>query len=141
MTEMHVYSNVMILCITIDTPMHTVRSKQLTKANFEEPVQLTPTEEWLHCLTQHYKAIIANLNVKTLLPYLIKECLLTLNEQEQLESKLPYDQSLYLLRILQRKGSSGYRRFIKCLKEEKEHLGHEYLVDCLSLRSRESTEV
>lgn len=77
-------------------------------------------------------AIIANLNVKSLLPYLIKERLLTRDEQEHLESKLPYDQSCYLLSILQRKGNDGFKRFLKCLKEEKEHLGHEYLADHLS---------
>ena len=112
-------------------PMHAVRSKQLTKTNFVEPAQLTPTDEW-HCLTQYYMAIIANLNVKTLLPHLIKERLLTLDKQEQLESMSSYDQSRYLLRILQRKGNSGFKRFLKCLKEEKEHLGHEYLANCLS---------
>lgn len=119
--------------------MHVVRSKR-TKANFEEPAQLTPTDEW-HCLRQNYNTIIANLNVKTLLPHLIKERLLTLDEQEQLESKLPYDQSRYLLRILQRKGKGGFKLFLKCLKEEKEHLGHEYLAGCLSPSSREPIEV
>ena len=120
-----------------------VRSKQ-TKANFEEPGQLTQTDEW-HYLRQHYDTIIAHLNVKTLLPYLIKECLLTLDEQEQLQSKwlTACDQSHHLLLILQRKGNSGngFKRFLKCLKEEKEHLGHKYLADLLGLSSQEPIEV
>ena len=115
------------------------RLKQ-TKANFEEPDQLTPTNEWDY-LRPHYRRMIDNLNVRTLLPHLIDKGLLTLGEQEQLESMLSHDQNVYLLRILQRKGNGWFRLFLECLKEEKEHLGHKDLAICLGLSSQEPIEV
>ena len=94
------------------------------------------------CLRKHYKRIIQCLNMRALLPHLLEKGLLTDYEWENLEKLTAHEQSEYfILRILPRKGEEGFKRFLECLRAEKEHLGHHSLADVLYLNFQEYTLV
>ena len=94
--------------------------------------------EWRRCLKNHHDRLINCLNVNALLPHLDRKRLLTPSENEILYSMrtTPIEQASYLLRILPGKGENGFKLFLECLRDEKDHLGHEDLVKCLGLGSQ-----
>ena len=71
--------------------------------------------------------------MRMLLPHLLEKGLVSPYEHDTLDRMVPYDQNMYLLRILPGKGKDSFKRFLECLKDEKEHLGHKDLATCLSL--------
>ena len=123
------------------THMYPITTSQSCDLSRESPVELTmqPQEkkwesEW-SCLKEHHCKIIEYLNVNTLLPHLWAKGLLTPSEREMLDSMhlTPHKQARYLLKILPGKGRHGFKLFLECLRDEKDHLGHEELVKCLGL--------
>ena len=71
------------------------------------------------------------LDLSTLVPILNKYHLLTTNDNYILINPLipPVERASALLyKILPSKGPEVYETFVKCLQEEKEHLGHQELV-------------
>ena len=74
------------------------------------------------------------LDVSTLLPLLNKYLSMELDDNYILMNSLtpPTERAMALLyTMLPSKGPEAYVLFIKCLKEEKEHLGHQELVKLL----------
>lgn len=72
-------------------------------------------------------------NLDTLIPYLNEEGLLSQEDLSFLNNKL-YQQSHridYLIFSLPSKGSDAESRFMKCLENAKDHLGHEELLKIL----------
>ena len=72
--------------------------------------------------------------MNSLLPHLQRENLLTSEECDILIStqKTHFDKKQFLLSILPSKGENAYKRFIKCLSQDKEHSGHADLVKMLT---------
>lgn len=80
------------------------------------------------------------MNVQSLLPYLQAQELLTTHEYEKLtqavHSKTQSEQNHCLLRILPTKGEHAFERFLTCLAQADEHLGHQQLVTLLTRQTR-----
>ena len=77
------------------------------------------------------------LDFPTLIPLLNKHCLLTHAEGYDLANQLlsPTKRAnLLLYKILPSKGPGIFRLFLKCLKEEKQHMGHWTLVKLFTQR-------
>ena len=75
------------------------------------------------------------LDIDTLLPLLNKYQLLTQNNMYDLKNRLvaPRERAnLLVYHILPSKGPGGFTLFLKCLQEEKEHLGHLKLTQLFS---------
>ena len=91
------------------------------------------TNKWPPQLRDHCQVIVQSLNMEMLTTHLIQNELLTKAEYEKLAGQSSYNQSQYfVLTVLPNKGPSGFERFLKCLEEEKEHLGHQELFQLLS---------
>ena len=92
--------------------------------------KLESQKEWSECLSEHYFKIIEYLDVTSLLPHLWQKHLLTPTERDVLDSMraTPHEQNRYLIKILPGKGESGFKRFLECLRNDKDHLGHEDLL-------------
>lgn len=87
---------------------------------------------WPPLLKDNYDDFLQNVNLDALLPDLIKNSLLTLSESQELQcyKEMHRRQNQhFLLNVLPRKGRNGFKLFMKCLKAEKEHLGHRYLAE------------
>ena len=77
------------------------------------------------------------LNLTTLIPILNQYGLLTSSDTYTLQNPYipPNERSSALVyRILPTKGSGAFKKFIECLQEEKEHLGHQEWVKVLKCR-------
>ena len=96
-----------------------------TSSNMVEISQV----DFAKILQVHYTDLRALLNVKELIPLMRKHELLTAEECQDLLHK-PGDAEKIdqLVHILPRKGKLAYPKFIKCLKSEKQHLGHPEIV-------------
>ena len=86
---------------------------------------------WPPLFKQHCRVIMRNLNVEVLLPHLIENNLLTQDEYQELNRSKEPPQRYFLLSVLPRKGRNAFKAFLNCLKAEKEHLGHQELVELL----------
>ena len=66
------------------------------------------------------------INMVSLIPYLNKYGILTSEERFYLNnsSKSPSEKVNYLLQYLERKGEETVQKFLKALKDEREHSGH-----------------
>ena len=84
-------------------------------------------------LKKHQLELVQYINLQSLFPYLIREKLLTLDEQEMLlNTQFTRTQHiLKLLALLEKKGKYGYKSFLKALEEEPDHSGHKELVTLL----------
>ena len=94
----------------------------------------------------HYKLIlrenqpylVENINLMSLLPYLNAQHLLSDSEDEELQLRqVPeHDRIIRLLTILQKKGESGFRKFLVALEQASDHTPHheiaQRLKDCSS---------
>ena len=82
------------------------------------------------------------LHLMTLMP-LLRNCdLLTVADEDDLMNRQvpPAERAnKFVYHILPSKGPRGYRLFIKCLQEEKEHHGHQELVRLLTTPQGEDT--
>lgn len=83
--------------------------------------------QWPPPVTDHCHDIIQSLNMEMLTPHLLQNDLLAPPEYQQLDALgTSWKQAKYfLLNVLPTKGQDGFKRFMKCLKEEKEHSGHQ----------------
>ena len=84
------------------------------------------------------------LDFPTLIPLLNKHHLLTQADSYDLANQLlsPTKRAnLLLYKILPSKGPGAYRLFLKCLQEEKQHMGHRNLVKLFTLRKLFSSYV
>lgn len=72
--------------------------------------------------------------MEMLATHLIEKGLLTSGEYEELNSRSTnWKQNKYfVLDVLPKKGKEGFKRFLECLKDEKEHLGHQDLFHLLN---------
>ena len=76
------------------------------------------------------------LDLKTLIPYLYKHGLLTqdnLYDLKNLEVPTMERANALVYHILPSKGPGAFTKFVKCLEEEKEHMGHQTLVRLFTL--------
>ncbi len=89
-------------------------------------------EKFKLVLQKHNRELIECLNVRSLLPYLYEQELLTSDEYETLKMGTRNEQNQSLLHILPSKGEHACKRFLKCLTQAKEHLGHAQLATLLS---------
>ena len=86
---------------------------------------------WPPLFKQHCRVIMRSLNMGELLPHLIANNLLTQEEYQELNRSKELPQRYFLLSVLPRKGKNAFKAFLSCLKAEKEHLGHQELVELL----------
>lgn len=94
---------------------------------------------WPPQIKDNYEDILHSLNINTLLPDLLKNDLLTMREYQEInrDRDIPLRQNEhFLLTILPRKGRNAFDVFLKCLKAEKGHLGHQDLVEILCNEKR-----
>ena len=77
----------------------------------------------------HCSDIVQTLNMEMLTPHLLQNGLLAPSEYQELDALgTSWKQAKYfLLIVLPTKGEGGFKRFLKCLKEEREHSGHQDL--------------
>ena len=87
------------------------------------------TPQWLRPVMDHCPQIIQTLNMRILAPYLLQNGLLAPSEYQQLDALgTPRNQAQhFLINVLPTKGEEGLKKFLKCLKQETEHSGHQYL--------------
>ena len=123
-----------LLCNIVGTPMLEYPGTASRVQSYEPP----ESTDWSRCLKEHHRMIIEYLNVNALLPHLDEKCLLTRSESEVLYSMRmrPREQARHLLRILPGKGKDGFKLFLECLHDEKDHLGHKDLATCLGFSSQ-----
>ena len=86
---------------------------------------------WPPLFKRHCRDIMQSLNMGALLPHLIANNLLTQEEWQELNRSKELPQRFFLLSVLPRKGKNAFEVFLSCLKAEKEHLGHQELVELL----------
>ena len=94
-------------------------------------------------LSSKLPCVIDGINIGALVPFLRREQLLTDEETEILESqtKTTRDKALTLFTtIIETKGPTAHYKFASCLKEEKEHLTHQELLQDLLQPSSGSDE-
>lgn len=98
-------------------------------------------EKFKNSLKIFNKELTECLNVPTLIPFLYKQNLITGDDYDILNQpfRTKQDRNRYLLQILPSKGGDAFNRFIECLKDAEEHLGHQYLAEllekCTSLKT------
>ena len=103
------------------------------------PIPQAAADGWPPQLNENYDDFLQHLNMESLLPHLLENSLLTQSEIQELEcfKEMPRRQNLHFLQnVLPQKGRGAIDVFIKCLKAEKKHLGHRYLVEKLCDRRR-----
>ena len=74
------------------------------------------------------------MNLEALLSHLLKKKLLSQCEYQELDFRRELRQrqnQYFLLNILPGKGRGAFNKFLECLKAEKEHLGHQDIVETL----------
>lgn len=73
------------------------------------------------------------LNLKSILPHLVSNALVTQPEKEHLSNSLYTTQAriLKLTRFLSSKGESCVTKFLQCLENEKNHVGHATLLEII----------
>jgi len=84
------------------------------------------------------------LNLTALIPLLNKHCLLTLNDNYVLLNYLvsPMERANALIyQILPSKGTGAFKKFITCLQEETEHIGHQELARTLTAAAKRKFNV
>ena len=94
---------------------------------------------WPPQIKENYEIISQTLNMNALLPHLLKNDLLTVREYQEInrDRDVPLQQNEYfLLTVLPRKGREAFNAFVKCLKAEKRHLGHQDIVEILCNEKR-----
>ena len=105
----------------------------IVSASDNDQIPKSCTNEWPPLLKRHCQEIMQNVNMEMLTPHLIQNELITRSEYERIAGVSPWEQSQYfVLKVLPSKGQGGFERFLKCLQEEKEHLGHQDLVQLLT---------
>ena len=83
----------------------------------------------------HYPEFLAYLNPLELMPHLWKERLLTASDREKLlGGSLRSQKAFTVLQSLKCTGRNAYSRFLRCLRAEKNHMGHAYLASLLEGR-------
>ena len=84
-------------------------------------------------LKKHQPELVRFIDLQSLFPYLIRENLLTRDEQEILLNTqfTRTEHNLKLLALVEKKGKYGFESFLKALEEEHDHKGHEALVTLL----------
>lgn len=77
--------------------------------------------------------LVQLINLSELIPYLNRQELLTSKENEVLldSAVTDHDRLLKLLNIIENKGHRGYEKFLRALKEETSHMGHEEVISIL----------
>ena len=125
---------------TIDQNMGTVLSKvglAISGKDSSQLAQISHTRSASDVIAskvnQHYDEVSKALNPIQLMPLLSTEQLLDFNEKSVLleDHVSPYEKSCYILKSLETKGPSAYSKFLSCVKAEKNHMGHEYIVSLL----------
>ena len=94
---------------------------------------------WPPQIKENYDIILQSLNMNALLPHLLKNDLLTIREYQEIDrdKDVPLRQNEYfLLTVLPGKGRNAFNMFVKCLKAEKRHLGHQDLIKILCNENR-----
>lgn len=116
----------------ISADMYPLQSQ--SAANIKNKSARPTTDGWPPRLKENYKIILQNLNLNELLPHLVENGLLTPRESQEIDrdKAVPLTQNQhFLLYVLPQKGRDAFDMFIKCLKAEKDHLGHQDLVKIL----------
>jgi len=91
-------------------------------------------------LRKHQPELIQWISLSELLPYLNRHELLTRPENEVLlnSAVTHHDRVLKLLSFIEKKGPSGYEKFLEALEDETSHLGHKEVVKLLKASTQES---
>ena len=84
-------------------------------------------------LRKHYEEIVAHVNPQELLGQLVTRNLVTEDEQYMLlnQNFSPRKRNQLLIVALSKDSNTSVQLFYECLKAEKNHSGHQYLVDLL----------
>ena len=72
-------------------------------------------------IDENFESIVANLNIKSLLPTLFVENVITSLELEDLTSLAQRDANVMLLKLLSQKPKSIFRQFLNALKNTRQH--------------------
>ena len=95
-----------------------------------------PSVDYKLVLKELHNELIDHIDIMSLLPYLMKHQLLTSNDQYVFANDMltPSDRAERLLMSIKVKGQEGYDKFVACLEEEQEHLGHHHLLALINRR-------
>ena len=100
--------------------------------NFQYSSSRIAEEKLMSRVKDHQPKYIAQTNWKLLLPHLVSVGLSDRATNDYLlnETRTDHDKGMYFcLKILPSKGPDAYTRFHRCLCDEKEHLGHQSLLE------------
>ena len=83
----------------------------------------------LQILKRYSPDLMQYINIRSLLPHLQANCLVTDEDVSYLTNshKTEQDRIEYLLSKIPRNGPSTFDRFVECLRGERGHSGHQYL--------------
>ena len=97
-----------------------------------------PSTDYLTVLKELDTEFKNYIDIMSLLPYLIKHDLLSSNDQYVLSNSYltPSDRAERLLMSIKVKGQTGYDKFVACLEEEQEHMGHHHLLTLINRRGK-----
>ena len=82
--------------------------------------------------------LVQHLNIDALLPFLVQQHLLTDQERKVLLNEI-LTHSLKVMKLLhfvEMKGPEGFRRFLKAVANEKEHIGHREVEELFAASSK-----
>lgn len=108
------------------------------------PLEKQHVDDYLKPSSVDYQLVLKELDteirdhvdITSLLPYLMKHQLLSMNDQYVFSNDMltPSDRAERLLMSIKLKGQEGYDKFVACLEEEQEHMGHHHLLTLINRR-------
>ena len=98
-----------------------------------------PSVDYQLVLKELHTEMKDHIDIMSLLPYLMKYQLLSSSDHYFLSNDMltPSDRAERLLMSIKKKGQEGYDKFVACLEEEQEHLGHHHLLTLINRRGKD----
>ena len=99
--------------------------------------------EYLIHLRAHFRNFQSYINLNSLYPWLMEYFLLTPGESEHLLNvHIGENQRIFnLLGFMEKKGAEGYKLFLRAIRKETEHKGHEELYKMLVSGAHQQVDV
>ena len=105
----------------------------LNRKPFADEKTIVLSRQCKKVLNGKLSQVVKLLSVKYLLPHLLQAGLLTPDEAASLsEDKRPNSSALSLLQIMSTKGPTAHGILVECIRDEKQHSGHEELYELVT---------
>ena len=107
---------------------HTYIACLLHRKEYADKLTVRSSSEYKRVFCTNMTKVVELLNVKCLIPQLIEKRLITSDESSSLhdESRVKFN-TLRLFTMMESKGPTAFYLLVKCIGDEKEHIGHSEL--------------